>query len=191
MNTMNGQMNFRQRLQAGLSMIEVLVSLTIVAFGVLGLLGLQARALSFQKDSFDRRTAAEMVAQLAERIRANHMGLVNGTYNTATAPLYHLHPTTLTPVLYSGCVGTACDATNSAFRDWTQWVAEFRRRTAGSAAYIEWNGPADARSVLVTVAWPEPQNTAGADLVCNAINGRVAAGAIPANYRCYEAAVFP
>ena len=188
---MNRQIKFRQRLQAGLSMIEVLVSLTIVAFGVLGLLGLQARALSFQKDSFDRRTAAEMVAQLAERIRANHMGLVNGDYDTATAPLYHLHPTTLTPVLYAGCVGTGCNATTSAFRDWTQWVAEFRRRTAGSAAYIEWNGAAATNSLLVTVAWPEPQNTAGVDLVCNAINGRVAAGAIPANYRCYEAAVFP
>ena len=68
--TMNSYSKLYRRLQAGLSMIEVLVSLTIVAFGVLGLLGLQARALSFQRDSFDRRTAAEMVAQLAERIRA-------------------------------------------------------------------------------------------------------------------------
>ncbi len=66
-------------------MIEVLVSLTIVAFGVLGLLGLQARALSFQRDSFDRRTAAEMVAQLAERIRANHLGLTTGLYAPPTA----------------------------------------------------------------------------------------------------------
>ena len=39
-----------ERLRPGLSMIEGLVSLTIVAFGVLGLLGLQARALSFQRD---------------------------------------------------------------------------------------------------------------------------------------------
>ena len=72
----------QKRLQAGLSMIEVLVSMTIVAFGVLGLLGLQARALSFQRDSFDRRTAAEMVAQLAERMRANHIGLVSGAYDS-------------------------------------------------------------------------------------------------------------
>ena len=189
---MNRHFNYRSRLQAGLSMIEVLVSLTIVAFGVLGLLGLQARALSFQKDSFDRRTAAEMVAQLSERIRANHMGLVNGNYNSASAPLYHLHPTTPTPTAYIGCVGTACNDASSAFRDWTQWIAEFRRRTAGSAAYIEWNGPADPRSVLVTVAWPEPQNTAGImDPICAAINGRVAAGSITTNYRCYEAAIFP
>ena len=79
------------RLQAGLSMIEVLVSLTIVAFGVLGLLGLQARALSFQRDSFDRRTAAEMVAQLAERMRANHMGLTGGLYAPPTAVVFSPH----------------------------------------------------------------------------------------------------
>ena len=69
-------------------MIEVLVSLTIVAFGVLGLLGLQARALSFQRDSFDRRTAAEMVAQLAERMRANHLGLTGGLYAPPTAAVF-------------------------------------------------------------------------------------------------------
>ena len=62
--------------QRGLSMIEILVTLTIVAFGLLGLLGLQARALSFQKDSFDRKAAAELVAQLAERMRANHLGFL-------------------------------------------------------------------------------------------------------------------
>ncbi len=73
-------------------MIEVLVSLTIVAFGVLGLLGLQARALSFQRDSFDRRTAAEMVAQLAERMRANHMGLISGWYALRTASYLHSRP---------------------------------------------------------------------------------------------------
>ena len=85
-----------RRLQAGLSMIEVLVSLTIVAFGVLGLLGLQARALSFQRDSFDRRTAAEMVTQFAERMRANHLGLTNGLYAPPTGLVY-LHCKTRPP----------------------------------------------------------------------------------------------
>ena len=89
------------RLQAGLSMIEVLVSLTIVAFGVLGLLGLQARALSFQRDSFDRRTAAEMVTQFAERMRANHLGLPVAGMRPPNAS--YLHSTTLTPVLITPC----------------------------------------------------------------------------------------
>ena len=67
--------------QSGLSMVEILVTLTIVAFGLLGLLGLQARALTFQKDSFDRKSAAEMVTQLAERMRANHLGFTAGDYD--------------------------------------------------------------------------------------------------------------
>jgi type IV pilus assembly protein PilV len=177
------------RLQAGLSMIEVLVSLTIVAFGVLGLLGLQARALSFQRDSFDRRIAAEMVAQLAERMRANHLGLTGGLYAPPTAS--YLHSTTPTPVLITPCaIPTACTIPELAFRDWTQWIAEYRRRSPGSAAYTEWDLANDGRSITVSVAWPEPQSTGGADPLCVLINARLGV-AIPANYRCFETAVFP
>jgi len=181
-----------RRLEAGLSMIEVLVSLTIVAFGVLGLLGLQVRALSFQRDSFDRRTAAEMVAQLAERMRANHIGLTKGFYAPPTAS--YLHATTATPVAITSCpIPTACTAQELAFRDWTQWIAEYRQRSPGAAAYLQWI-PADARSITMSVAWPEPQQTSGvADPICTEISGRLglAAGVIPANYRCFTTAVFP
>jgi type IV pilus assembly protein PilV len=169
-------------------MIEVLVSLTIVAFGVLGLLGLQARALSFQRDSFDRRTAAEMVAQLSERMRANHLGVTGGLYAPPTASYFH--STTPTPVLITSCaIPTACSPTELAFRDWTQWIAEYRQRTPGAAAYLQWD-LADTRYVTVSVAWPEPQSTGGADPLCVVINARLAV-AIPANYRCFETAVFP
>ena len=181
-------MNFYGRLQAGLSMIEVLVSLTIVAFGVLGLLGLQARALSFQRDSFDRRTAAEMVAQLAERIRVNHLGLTTGLYAPPTAA--NLDATTATPGAITPCATpTACTITELARRDWQQWVVEYRQRSPGAAAYLQWD-PADTRFVTVSVAWPEPQSTGGADPLCAAINLRLTV-AIPANYRCFETAVFP
>ena len=100
-------------------MIEVLVSLTIVAFGVLGLLGLQARALSFQRDSFDRRTAAEMVAQLAERMRANHMGLTGGLYAPPTAAYFN--PTDATPATIPPCIApAACTPTELVRRDWAR-----------------------------------------------------------------------
>jgi type IV pilus assembly protein PilV len=176
------------RLQAGLSMIEVLVSLTIVAFGVLGLLGLQARALSFQRDSFDRRTAAEMVNQLSERMRANHLGLTGGFYAPPNAS--YLHSTTPTPVLITPCAfPTACTFQELAFRDWTQWIAEYRQRSPGSAAYLQWDLN-DQTKITVSVGWPEPQSTGGADPLCVAINARLGV-AIPANYRCFETAVFP
>lgn len=178
-------------------MIEILVSLTIVAFGVLGLLGLQARALSFQRDSFDRRTAAEMVAQLAERMRANHLGLVSGLYDRDGAGVTaDLHASTPTPTLIVGCGPVLpllpCNVNNVTLRDWNQWTTEYRRRSPGSAAYIQWDAD-DPRSVTVSVAWPEPQSTTGADPLCAQINARLAlaGNAIPATYRCFETAVFP
>jgi type IV pilus assembly protein PilV len=166
-------------------MIEVLVSLTIVAFGVLGLLGLQARALSFQRDSFDRRTAAEMVAQLAERMRANHIGLVSGDYADA------FHYNSADPGAATACaVLTACTPAELALRDRMQWFAEYRRRTPGAAAYFQWNA-ADPRSIRVSIGWPEPQQTA-ADPLCAAINlYPVVTVDMPVTYRCFETAIFP
>lgn len=169
-------------------MIEILVSLTIVAFGVLGLLGLQARALSFQKDSFDRRAAAEMVTQLAEVARTNHFGLMDGRYAGAGGVF---HATTPTPLLVTPCaVPGACTYIELAARDQIRWFAELRRRIPASAAYIQWT-PADPRALTVSVAWAEPQQAgAAADPLCTAINTRLTV-TIPTTYRCFETAIYP
>jgi type IV pilus modification protein PilV len=121
------------RFARGVSMIEILVTLTIVAFGVLGLLGLQARTLSHQKDSADRKAAAEMVEQLAERMRANHLGFTSGEYDL------DLKNTDATPGSIATCATkTACTLEEVAARDLDQWVIELRRRIPGSAAYLVW-----------------------------------------------------
>lgn len=166
--------------QRGLSMIEILVTLTIVAFGLLGLLGLQARALSFQKDSFDRKSAAELVAQLGERMRANHLGFLAGTYATT------FEAADPTPGAVTTCTAP-CTSAQVATRDLDEWRIELRRRVPSSAAYIQWD-PANPSWVTVSIAWAEPQ-AAGNDAICTALT---AGGAtIPANYRCYQTRVFP
>lgn len=177
--------------QSGLSMVEILVTLTIVAFGLLGLLGLQARALTFQKDSFDRKSAAELVAQLAERMRANHLGFTEGDYDlsfTAAAP---------NPVLINECATiTACTWTEVATRDLNQWTAELRRRLPLAAAYIRFP-PAENRMVEVTLAWPEPTQVGqlastgpATDPICDDLNATFGAGLTPI-YRCYRTSIFP
>ena len=169
-------------------MIEILVTLTIVAFGLLGLLGLQARALTFQKDSFNRKTAAEMVAQLAERMRANHLGFTAGNY------AFNFSIADGDPGAINECATiTACTLTEVANRDLDQWTAELRRRIPLSAAYIAFD-PADNRMVRVTVAWPEPTQVGAlqtvADPICGDVNARFAAG-LTADYRCYRTSIFP
>jgi type IV pilus assembly protein PilV len=166
--------------ERGLSMIEVLVALTIVAFGMLGLLGLQARALSVQKDAFNRRQAAELVAQLAERMRANHLAFLAGRYALS------FDASAGAPPAAPACAAP-CTSAQVAARDLDEWRIELRRRIPGAAAYLQWDA-ADRSGIAVTVAWPEPQAVAS-DAVCDAL---AAGGAVvPARYRCYRTRVFP
>lgn len=52
-------------------MIEVLVSLIIVALGLLGLAGLQARALTAEFESYQRTQAILLASQMVDMIRMN------------------------------------------------------------------------------------------------------------------------
>ena len=153
------------RSQRGASMIEVLVSLTIVAFGLLGLAGLQARSMSFQKDSFDRKAAAELASQLAERVRANYDGFKDGNYNLT------IIPADPTPANVPACANQqACTSAEVAAADWAMWGIALRSRLPASGAYLDApqvNGQRVQMNVIL--AWQEAQVTDGApDPICSA-----------------------
>src|SRR2546423_5603213 len=57
--------------QSGVSMIEVLVTILIFAFGMLALSGLQARALSFSQSSLYRSQATALTDDIIDRMRAD------------------------------------------------------------------------------------------------------------------------
>lgn len=150
--------------QHGLSMIEVLVSLTIVAFGLLGLAGLQARSMSFQKDSIDRKAGVEMAAQLAERLRANYDGFRQGHYDDTFAWNAQV------PGSIPACQDPLnCTPEEVANRDLAMWQIDLRRRLPVSGAYLV--APAGALQMSLTLAWQEGQTTDGAvDPICATLN---------------------
>lgn len=114
-------------------MIEVLVSLTIVAFGLLGLAGLQARSMSFQKDSFDRKAATEMASQLGERIRANYDGFLDGDYDLTLLPT----DPNFTAADIPPCANAQnCTSAEVAAADWVMWAIALRSRLPGAGAYM-------------------------------------------------------
>lgn len=61
-------MNLRH--QSGVIMIEVLVSIAVLAFGILGLAALQTYTLQAAKEAYTRSIASDLSNDLAERIRA-------------------------------------------------------------------------------------------------------------------------
>ncbi len=59
--------------QCGISMLEVLISILIVAIGVLGLVGLQGRATTAEFESYQRSQAIILANDMVERIRGNRV----------------------------------------------------------------------------------------------------------------------
>lgn len=70
--------------QAGLAMIEVLVSLLIAAFGVVALAGLQSRASSVELEANQRAQALVLLQDMAERMSSNRPNAAG--YVLASAP---------------------------------------------------------------------------------------------------------
>jgi type IV pilus assembly protein PilV len=60
------------RRQHGLAMMEVLVSILIFAFGLLGLIGLEASAIHYSADAEDRNRAALFAGEIASSMWINN-----------------------------------------------------------------------------------------------------------------------
>jgi len=178
-------MNARRRAQIGLSLIEVLVSMVIAAFGLLGLAALQGRSLSMQIDSESRRVASSLVSQLSERVTANQEG-----YGQALATRYTRTMLPGNPVLIAVCADpNACTATVEVPEiQIALWLTEVRRQLPEPAVLIGPTTAGSAMSMTVTIGWLEPNaNGLAADAACDAI----AAVRTNPRYRCVTATLFP
>lgn len=60
-----------RRRQRGLTMLESLVTIVVLAFGILGLAGLQAKMQSVEVESYARSQALILVEDMAARLNAN------------------------------------------------------------------------------------------------------------------------
>lgn len=68
----------------GFSLVEVLVTIVILLVGLLGLAGLQARALNTQMEAYQRSQALILLKGMADRIDANRANAA--AYQTLTSP---------------------------------------------------------------------------------------------------------
>jgi type IV pilus assembly protein PilV len=68
--------------QTGFTLIEVMVTVVVLAIGLLGLAGLQTTALRFNNSANYRSQATNLAYDMADRIRANRQAaLNNGDYD--------------------------------------------------------------------------------------------------------------
>ena len=94
-------------------MLEVLISIVIIAFGLLGVAGLQAFALKNNNSASLRTTATILAADMMERMRTNHLGLAD--YNKTSLADYE------NAVATCLAVGGACSPSQLASNDLAEW----------------------------------------------------------------------
>ena len=69
--------------QPGFTLIEVLVTLVIVALGLLGLGALQVNTMNNSFETYQRALVTAIVEDMAARIRMNHRSALTGSYELA------------------------------------------------------------------------------------------------------------
>lgn len=109
--------------QRGTSLIEVLVTLVVVAFGLLGLAAFQAKAQVGSIESYQRAAAAVLLADMQSRIIGNHADAASYVTTTALGT--------------NDALGSDCSAaTSTAARDQCEWSVDLKGagETVGSGA---------------------------------------------------------
>ena len=70
-------MKIRNLYQQGITLLESLIAIIVIALGVLGILGIQMRTLNNTQNSLYRTQAIRLIDDLSERIAANPNALLN------------------------------------------------------------------------------------------------------------------
>jgi type IV pilus assembly protein PilV len=140
-----------RRRQRGVGMIEVLISITISAFALLGLAGLQVAALRYEKVANFRSLASQYGSDIGDRIRANAAGAIAGNYTAGGT--YSASYSTTSP---SCATASACTPSEIAGVDIDTWRLAMNSAMAGGWGTVSGDS---TNGFVVTVYFSEPDKS--------------------------------
>ena len=152
------QYESQPRLQAGFTLLEVMIALVIFSIGLLGLAGLQAGGLRSNTQAQLRTIATIQAYDMAERIRSNPRGVEDGDYNAFD----DTNPTAQSCITLIKNDSPVCTAQEMATYDYYEWelttqsVLPSGHGTITSASV----GGGATRLFTITVMWDEERTGA-------------------------------
>lgn len=143
------------RRQRGATLLEVLVAVLLMSFGVLALAGMQAYSVVAQKNAANRASAGALAAELAELVRLNPLALAQGNYDVV------LMGTAGLPIVPAAlCDFPDCTAASLAARDLAS--IQSRVRALLPRGGVELARPSDSQTQAdIWILWEEPAIFAG------------------------------
>ncbi len=133
---------------AGFTLLEVLIALFVLSVGLLGLASLQAQALRYNHNAYLRSVATQQAYDIADRIRANAVGLQNGSYDSITSDPGD-----------PGCITSGCTPAQVAAFDAFEWYTALSTLLPSGTGTVAGNGPDSL--FTVTVTWNELETETG------------------------------
>lgn len=134
--------------QRGIAMIEVLVSMLIIAMWLLASAGMQVGMFKLQKSADYRLKAIALATELGERMEANGVEAQAGSYAlaagaTVTAP--------------SDCAQVACSQADLAKYDLKQWSDRVASAMIVDTVTVTLDTTAAQKTYSISISWKEPR----------------------------------
>lgn len=142
----------RIRTECGASLIEVLVAIVLLSFGMLAMGGLQSYAVAAGTMSANRGVASLLAQDLAERLRANPAGQANYALNSYL-PSSSATPLSDVTAARTNCSYPTCSAANLAALDIAELKFLVRKSLPSGAVYVTND---DALNTNIWILWLEP-----------------------------------
>lgn len=167
--SVNSHLSHRMRhKQRGMSLIESIVALVILAIGVMGLLGVQLRTLTDQQQGVQRATAMRLADELFEKVKANPGNAFNMAAPLGAAQWAWMGNYALVwgaaPANNPDCTANACTGLQRAQFDIRQWRLRLTNALPGSDAQVSVS-PDNPRQLIAIIGWPLKESGADAGLL--------------------------
>lgn len=166
--------------QRGASLIEVLVAILLLSFGMLALGSMLAFSVQLPKLSGYRSVATNLASSHIEKIRANPLGFSSGSYSSALNESSGWSFTAITYSSGSDCSYPNCTSTTLATKDIQDTRIAVRRQLPGGDMRVTCSdSPCLSTSQgEIWIVWQEPSTSS----VLDAGNSESCASAITSVY---------
>ncbi|MFS2099249.1 type IV pilus modification protein PilV [Variovorax sp. Varisp85] len=163
---------------AGFTLVEVLVSIVVLSFGLLGMVGLQAGSLQANRDARLQSTAVVLARELAEMMRGNKDQALLATANPYLIGEISSNPLAPPTASYCLSIGQNCGTDKAAVAqaELTDWLARVSDALPGARVSIcrdtapfasdgtaQWSCTSTDNTdpILVKIGWSRPSLKTG------------------------------